>query len=150
MMRIALVTASLLLLSACGGGGSPEPVTDLDPAMGGTWIGTSTVTATGQSPQTAPGTLEVAVAGRNATITKVCPDGTGTMVATGSGHAAAWTGTLTCPPVAVSLCPNVVVTLTSANGSLSADGLTLTVVATGRASACGLTPGVTLGFMGGK
>jgi hypothetical protein len=150
MKKTTLTLAAVALLSACGGGSSPEPVSDLNPAMSGTWNGTYTVTATGQALQTAPGTLEVAVAGRTATITKVCPDGSGTLVATGSGNNAAWAGTLACPPVAVSLCPTVVVTLTSANGSLSADGQTMTVVAHGRASACGLNPDVTLGFMGGK
>ena len=151
-MKTAPIAAALLLLSACGGGGggTPEPLPDLNPAMGGTWTGTSTVTATGTPPTSVPGALEVAVAGRNATISRVCPDGSGAIVATGSANAAAWTGSLSCPPVSVSACASVVATLTSAHGSLSADGLALTVRALGSASGCGFTLPVQLDFVGAK
>lgn len=92
----------------------------------------------------------MAVAGRTATISKVCPDGTGSVAATGSDRGAAWGGSLACPAVAVGPCPSVVATLTSATGTLSADGLTLTVDALGSATGCFTTLGVTMRFVGAK
>jgi hypothetical protein len=50
----------------------------------------------------------------------------------------------------VSVCTTVVPTLTSATGSLSADGLTLTVRALGSASGCGFSSNVTVTFVGAK
>jgi hypothetical protein len=157
MKKTTLALTAVALLSACGGGGGGGggeapvvPAADLDPRLAGAWPGTLTVTPRGYASSSAPGTLEVAVAGRSATISKVCPDGSGSLVATGSDRAAAWSGSLACPPVAVGPCPSVVATLTSATGTLSADGLTLTVDALGTATGCFTTLGLTMSFVGAK
>lgn len=70
----------------------------------------------------------MAVAGRTATISKVCPDGTGSVAATGSDRGAAWGGSLACPAVAVGPCPSVVATLTSATGCFTTLGVTMRFV----------------------
>lgn len=145
-----LIIAAALALAGCGGSSSTEPLTDLNPAFSGTWNGNTLVTVPGFSTSSYASQLVIAASGRTATITKVCPDGTGTVVASGSGNTAAWSGSLACPPVPVSGCPLVTATLTSANGSLSADATTLTVQAAGTASGCSFTSNVTLGFVGTK
>jgi hypothetical protein len=149
MRTAALVSmVTVAALSACGGGSEPLP--DLNPALGGTWTGNTVVSIPGFPSSTYASQLELVVTGTTATISKVCPDGFGAVTATGSGNAAAWTGTLACPPVATAQCAAVTSTLKSANGTLSADGLTLTAVATGTAAGCGLTVGATLTFTGTK
>lgn len=150
MKTIPLVIAAALAISGCGGGSSTEPLPDLNPALSGTWNGNTLVSVPGFPSSSYPSQLVIAASGRTATITKVCPDGTGTVVASGSGNTAAWSGSLACPPVAVSGCPSVTATLTSASGSLSADATTLTVRAAGTASGCSFTSNVTLGFVGTK
>jgi hypothetical protein len=151
MTRNPLIIVAAVALAACGGSSnssSTGPLPDLDPAFGGTWNGMVTVTVPGVAPSSAPGQLMVATSGKTATITQVCPDGSGTVLATGSGDAAAWSGSLTCPPVAVSVCPAVTATLTSASATLGAGASTLTVLASGSASGCSYTSDVTLGFVG--
>jgi hypothetical protein len=145
-----LIIAAALALAGCGSSTTTEPLTDLNPAFGGTWNGNTLVSAQGLPSSSFPSQLVIVASGRTATITKVCPGGTGTVVASGSGNSAAWTGSLACPPVQVSACPAVTATLTSANGSLSADATTLTVQAAGTASGCSATSAVTLSFVGTK
>jgi hypothetical protein len=145
MMTKHVVMAVAVALAGCGG--TQAPPGDLDPALGGTWSGNTLVAVTGYT-STYPSQLVVETSGRTATISRICPDGSGAVVATGSGGAASWSGSLTCPPVAVSVCPAVTATLTSASGSLSADGTTLTALARGTASGCALTSAVALTFVG--
>jgi uncharacterized protein YceK len=146
-----LIIAAALALAGCGGSSTTtEPLTDLNPAFSGTWNGNTLVSVPGFPSSSFASQLVIVASGRTATITKLCPDGTGTLVASGSGSAAAWTGSLACPPVAVSGCSSVTASLTSANGSLSADATTLTVQAAGTASGCSFTSAVTLGFVGTK
>jgi hypothetical protein len=145
---VAMMGVAVAGLSACGGGSDPLP--DLNPAMGGTWTGNTVVSIPGFPGSSSPSQLQLEVAGTTATISRVCPDGAGVIVASGSGNAAAWTGTLACPPVATAQCAAVTSTLKSANGTLSADGVNLTAVATGTATGCGLTVGATLTFTGTK
>jgi hypothetical protein len=154
MRTTTLALTAVAMLSACGAGGGDPPVappaTNLDARLGGTWPGTLTITPQGYAASNALASLDVVVAGRTATISKICPDGTGTLAATGSDRAAAWSGSLACPPVAVGPCPSVVATLTSATGTLSADGLTLTVDALGSGTGCFTTLGFTMRFAGAK
>jgi hypothetical protein len=145
------IVAAAVAIAGCGGSSSTtEPPTDLNPAFTGTWNGNTLVSVPSYPSSSIPGQLVVTASGRTATITRVCPDGTDTVMATGSGHSVAWTGSLACPPVPVSLCPAVTATLTMASGLLSADGTTLTVEAAGTASGCSLSSPVTLGFVGTK
>lgn len=156
MKKTILALTASAFLSACGGGGdgapppAAPPATDLDTRMAGTWPGTLTITPQGFAATNTLASLDVVVAGRTATISRVCPDGTGTVNATGSDRAASWTGSLACPPVAVGPCPSVVATLTSATGTLSADGLSLTVDALGSGTGCFTTLGFTMRFTGAK
>lgn len=145
-----LIIAAALALAGCGGSSSTEPLTDLNPALSGTWNGNTLVSVPSFPTSSYPSQLVIAASGRTATITRVCPDGTGTVVASGSGNTAAWSGSLACPPVTVSTCTTVIPTLTSANGSLSADATTLTVQAAGTVSGCFFTSNVTLVFVGTK
>jgi len=152
VMRTRLLALAMgTTLAACGGsdsgggGGS-----SLNPAFGGTWTGVTTVTVTGLSPFTFPSTLGIAVSGSTATINNVCPDGSGTIVGQGSGNTVSWSGTLTCPPVAVAgVCPAVTATYTSATATLNDNG-TLTSAAAATASGCLLTSPATLTFTGSK
>jgi hypothetical protein len=145
------IVAAAVAIAGCGGGSTPEPATDLNPAFGGTWNGNTLLSVPNYPSSSIPGQRVVSASGRTATITRVCPDGTGTVVAAGSGHSVDWKGSLACPPVPVgNLCAAVTATLTSASGLLSADGTTLTVEAAGTASGCSLSSPVTLGFVGSK
>lgn len=146
MRTTPLVMAAALALTGCGGG--PEPQPELNPALGGTWTGNTLVSVPGIAASSYPSLLEIAVTGNTATISRLCPDGSGTVAASGSGNAAAWTGRLTCPPVAIPQCASVTAILSSASGSLSADGATLTALAGGTGSGCGYNLNVTLTFVG--
>jgi hypothetical protein len=158
MRKTTLALTAVAILSACGGGGDgvtpppAAPAADLDARLTGTWPGTLTITPpAGIAPSSAPATLQVTVVGRTATISQVCPSGTGTVAATGSDRSAAWSGSLVCPAVALpGLCASVVATLSSATGTLSADGLTLTVDAAGSGTGCFTTLNFTMRFVGAK
>lgn len=134
-----------LALCACGSSNG----NGLNAAFGKTWTGTTTYTISGQTPITGHGSLTITVSGNTATLTDVCPDGTGSVSTTGSGNSASWTGTLTCPPVQEAAGCSLTLTFTSATLSLSADGKTLNVQAAGTASGCNLnnTP-VAITFVG--
>ena len=152
MKQTILIIAAALALSACGGGGGAEapPAGDLNPAFGGTWTGNTVVTVPTFPSTTMPGTLDVVVSGRSATITRLCPDGSGSVVATGGGDTASWSGTLVCQPIPVGACPSVTATLTSATGTLGAGGTKLTVNGVGTVSGCAASLGATLVFTGAK
>jgi hypothetical protein len=156
MRKTTLALTAVALLTACGGsggGGEPAalPQADLDARLGGTWPGTLTITPQGYAASNALASLDVVVTGRTATLSRLCPDGTGSVAATGSDRSAAWSGSLVCPPVAVAgLCASVVATLSSATGTLSADGLTLTVDALGSGAGCSTRLGFTMRFVGAK
>jgi hypothetical protein len=153
MKTTPLIIAAARALAGCGGGSGgagTEPPADLNPAFSGTWNGNTLVSVPGFPSSSYPSQLVVDSSGKTATITKVCPDGSGTVAATGSGNAVAWTGSLTCPPVAISACPAVTATLTSASGSLSTDATSLTARALGTASGCSFTTSVALTFVGTK
>jgi hypothetical protein len=75
------------------------------------------------------GELTVAVDGDSAQIDDFCPDGGGTLSATGSGNSAAWQGRLACPSISVKGCSSVVLTFNFATATLN--DRTLTLVAAG-------------------
>ena len=134
----------LALACGCGGGGN------LDPALGGTWIGNGhfTVTTIGTGDQF-PVKLTVAVSGQDATISFVCFNDTGALTLHGSGPSANWEGTFTCPPVDFFAgCPAVVLTFQSVNVSLS--GSALLAHSVGIATGCGAAIVFSLDMTGTK
>ena len=138
-----------LTLAACGGSDSPTP--SLNSAFSGMWTGTTTLTAQGYTPLHYNGYMTVSASGQTATVTRICYDNSGAINASGSGNVAAWTGSLTCPPVSITgLCGSVAFTWTSAAASLSADGATLTAQASGTGTGCGSTLPPTMSFVAMK
>jgi len=129
---------------ACGGSSGGN----LNTAMNGTWAGPSTLTITGQSPQSFTGEVQVAVSGQNATFSAICLDGTGSVVAHGSGNSASWSGSYPCPAVQFTGCSSVVMTFQSASATLN--GSTMNSQGTGSAVGCGISTGFTIAINGTK
>jgi hypothetical protein len=75
------------------------------------------------------GEVTVAIDGDSAQIDDFCPEGGGTLSATGSGKSAAWQGQLACPAISVKGCSSVVLTFNFATATLNDS--TLTLVAAG-------------------
>jgi len=130
----------LLLCVACGGSptGSvpPPPPPPLDPGFGGTWVGPTSVVFEGNPPSSYIGRLDISVSRDRAVVLGVCPDGSGSVVAIGTGQHAQWDGQLRCPPIAFTACSAVVFTYFS--GILMLNGNTLTAQGLGSASGCGV------------
>jgi hypothetical protein len=140
-MRKAMMLA-FLALCACGSSNSNT----LNAAFGKTWTGTTTLTVPGQNPSNSAGQLTVTVSGNNATVTNICPDGSGSVTATGSGDSASWSGSLNCTLQAN--CGTVTLTYKSATLSLSSDSKTLTADASGTAAGCNLSTTFAAHFVG--
>jgi len=138
-----IIVLLIAVASACGGSGGGN----LDPALGGTWSGTATLTLAGQQPQQFAGDLSVTVSGQNATM-NVCLDGSGPITMHGSGGSASWQGSMACAPVQFTGC--AAVTMTFQSVSVSLNGSTLTAQSAGSLSGCGTTLGFTLGLTGTK
>ena len=140
-MRRALL---LLAVTACGSD-------KLDPAFAGLWTGSATMTM-GTSSFT-QNDVQVSIALPNETsltISPVCPGNTGIITATGKGDSISWSGSVTCPAVALTSCSSVVVTLQSGTATLSSDGKTLTAAASGTATGCSQTNAFSWQFVGTK
>ncbi len=147
----AAPAALLVALSLAACGGSDTPAAGLNPAFAGTWDGITAVTIPGVTPITYQGQLAISLSGNAAGVSRVCPDGSGSLTMTGTGNTASWTGSLVCAPIAVTCSgtPGTLnITLTSATGSLSADTTTLTAQGSGTATACGGSTTVTFSFVG--
>lgn len=133
-MRKAVLVAGAALLAAC----SNSPGEPLNTALAGTWSGPVTLTYnSGGDSASYTGHIVVAVSGNSASVADVCPYGSGTLTATGSGNSATWSGNLVCPTLAFpgGGCPSLVFTYQNATGTLN--GTTLTVVFTGTSAGCG-------------
>lgn len=143
MMKMFAVVFSLfvaVLGSACG----PEI---LEPRMEGSWWGFSTIARPGQPDADALQTVQVVVAGREARISAVCPNGDGDAVAVGLGESAKWTGSLACEPFQDFEC-QVVLTYNSLALSYSNDSLFLDGAGVG--VACATETPFTMSFLGGR
>ncbi len=153
MIRLLVAVAAALVLSACGsddgGAAAPAPVTPLNPAFSGTWTGTTTVSFPGVTPFSYSSLVVIAVSGQTATVSAICPDGSGSISAQGSGDSAQWRGSFTCPPLALDTCPAVTLTYQNASMTLNSNG-TLTANGSGVATGCGISSPVTLTFNGTK
>lgn len=127
-MKRAL-TLAFLVLCACGSSSD-----NLNSAIGKTWTGTTTFSVNGQSQGNSAGQLTVTVSGKTANVTNVCPDGSVTITARGSGNSATWSGIVMCTdPVS---CGTLTLTYNSATLNLSSDNKTLTADASGTVSGC--------------
>ncbi len=129
-MKRALLVVFAAALTACSSAAT------VNTAMAGTWFGTYTVTFAGQSPFSYTGQIIFSVAGDMLTATDVCPDNSGTLVATGSGNTATWTGTLVCPAHDVGGCPTLAYTFTSATATLDSAGTTMMTQGSGTYTGC--------------
>jgi hypothetical protein len=137
-MRKRASVAAVALLCACG----PSP---LDTALAGTWSVTSFVAiAGGNMVAYGQGELVIAVSGRTADVTNICPDYSGAMSATGSGDSAAWSGTLNCPATVITGCTSF--TITNVSGTARLLGSVLNVIAAGTGTGCGVTDQVYTAF----
>jgi hypothetical protein len=148
MMRHVSLGVVAVALFACGGGsggGGGDPG-GLDTAFRGLWVGTFTFD--GALTGSDSGQLAFSVAGNSAQIGYLCPDGTGTVTATGSGNTANWSGTLACAPTAGSSnCPAAVFTFSSLTSTLN--GASVNVLTQGNLSGCPSGNGpFTLSFTG--
>src|SRR5262249_15368486 len=95
-LRLAVLA---LFVVGIGWGCSGDSV---NPRFAKTWTGTATVTIPGASPLSYPSQLTITVSGDSATATNICPDGSGSVTAHGNGDTINWTGSVDCPPVALS------------------------------------------------
>jgi len=112
------LAAAGLLLAGCGVGAPGG----LDPDFVGTWVGGTSVSA-GNFRLGYPTSISVSVDGTSLSVGGICPDGSGTVSARGSGRSASWDGSLTCPLfVDFSDGCTLQVTFTSLSLTLSADG----------------------------
>jgi hypothetical protein len=148
MNRILLVLVVAATLNACGGS-SDDGEPPLNPALSGTWTGSTTVSFPGFAPFSYASYVVIAVSGQTATAAAVCPDGSGSIAIQGSGDTAEWHGAYSCAPVALGACSTVTLTYQSIVATLNGSG-TLSAVGSGVASGCGTSSAVTLTFSGSK
>ncbi len=140
---------TLAVLCACGGAASPDGGTANELAAGfaGTWGGPMVTRFAIGGELNLASVVYVTVSGGSASLSGVCPDGSGPMAVSGSGTSASFSGSLACPNVAISGCDDLNITYSQALLSLvSATNLELTV--TGVANGCGLTSEAVSTFSG--
>lgn len=157
-MKKLISVVFVVALSGCGQGveavapdGGTTTKTQSAPSalFAGTFTGPSTATITGLGTDSWAGTLVGSVAASSATFTKLCPDGGGSLVVSGSGTSLSWSGTLACNPVAFTGCSAVVFTFTAGTFTAKSDG-TLAVIGQGTGVGCGTTRTFSMTFNGSK
>jgi len=134
----------LAALTACGGSSGP----DYAAAFVGTWTGNASVTSNG-STQTSNGvSLRISSTGTNALqLADICEDLSGP-AATATSATTFTIGSRNCPPAPVTGCSAVTLAITSGNGVVSGNSLTLTLSAT--VTGCSLSFPAALVFTGTK
>jgi len=130
-------------LGACGNS-DPGDKAPLDAGFAGTWTGTTLISG-GRYASTS-GQLVTTVSGNSVEIANLCPSGSATVSASGSGNVASWSGYLVCPSTAFDAwnCSSEVFTYTSVTATL--DGAALIVVAKGAMGGCGEAGSLTMSF----
>jgi len=150
IQRVIPSAFAAAVLCACGNSGSP-----LNAAMAGNWQGpifiAGALDASSQEYQIMgelnfQGQIITTVNGNTLTVTEICPDETGNVTANGSGDEATWSGNYACPAVPVTDC--AAVTITYSKETVTLNGSTLTVNATGTVTGCGTSGLITVAFSG--
>lgn len=144
-MRTAIILGAMLV--ACGGS-QENGGAKIDPALAGTWNGTTTVTIAGLQPSSFASSVTISVAGSTATVENVCPHGPSSLTASGSGESIAWAGAYVCPDASFVDCARVTFTLLS--GSLTLGGGALSGSANATGAGCGVSRAATFAFQGTK
>ena len=121
----------------------------VDPAIQGEWLGSTTVTFVGYSPFAYQSRLIVTTDDSRVNVVGACPDGTGLLVATGSGRSADWSGGARCSPVRIEDCPSVALVYTGGHLEMT-DDRALYARGIGIANGCGISADVSMTFNGRK
>jgi hypothetical protein len=141
-----VVCVSVVLIG-CGGTLADPPTADLGLARawkGQMFVGTAPFDP---FPTAYDSDLHVSVSDYAVRVAGVCPDGTGTIVATGSGPKAEWSGALQCAPARVGQCAADVLTMHHIVFTLNGD--TLEADGQGVASGCGVDREILFAYSGG-
>lgn len=147
MDRLVACLAVALAFTGCGS--TDTPLAPLDPSFAKTWSGDYSMTCTGVGTVAYPGvTATFAVVGNDLTAWLACSDGSGrSVVATGSGKSATWTGAFSCPPSVMGACSSWVFSRSLVTYMLNDDG-TLTASGVGSLAGCGYNTDCTTSFTG--
>ena len=161
-MAKTAATIALNLLMACAGStmatSSDRP---LEANFDGNWRGSSSfATLTGRNAFYVLVPVTISVSGNTARVAGICPtsarrigQGQGgeqdSMVMTGVGAAAAWSGTLNCKKVDLLGCDAVAVTYSNATMTLTGVNQ-ISIVAQGKAQGCATSYRLVLTFVGSK
>lgn len=136
-MRLLFVLACMLL-SACAALAGAAP---FDANLAGTWDGPATLVLSDEEEVSYAHQLTIGVSGNTARLAGICPTrvelenaglfnmqpaslgsgseaGASALSAEGSGLTASWSGSLSCPQIAVHYCPALTVTFTDATVTL--------------------------------
>jgi len=144
-MRVFVGVLATLALIACVGTSSTTLIGDSDGStalnseFSGTWVGPVALVSRGRAPLSYTGEVVIAVSGTTAKISNLCSDGTGSVMANGSGDSISWSGNLSCP---MSGCSSGTQTFTSIQATLNGNMLSATGDAT--MSGCGQSYGATI------
>ena len=137
MHRLALVL--LLALAACGG---------VDPDFAGTWRGTVVYQIPGDVPLSAQGSFTLAADGDTLRASGICPNGSGSIEASGSGPEVTWTGDYRCAWPPGSACSTSVLMYNTITIILS--GATVVARGEGVLAGCGYVFPIRTTFTGRK
>jgi hypothetical protein len=153
MMRAAWATmaASAIVMSgftACGGNmRPPDPLPTPD---AGEWAGQFSFAMAGSAPRKYDGSITLAQNvsdSRSVDVSGLCPDGSGTVIASGFNGSYQWTGGFQCHnPTFVNICP-VTLRYTSVRVDVVGDSMTLHAEGKALSAACEMDVATTLNFV---
>lgn len=134
--------------TACGGTmRPPDPLPNKDT---GAWVGHFSFTMTGEAPRTYDGPVTLtqnATDPRSVDVTGLCPDGTGTITASGFDGTYTWDGAFECAnPTFLNMCP-ITLRYTSVRVTVIGDAMTLHADGKALSAACEKTVATTLDFV---
>jgi hypothetical protein len=127
------ILIAVLALAGCGGSDAPTR-------------GRTEIIFPGVAGIGFEGPLAIDTSGSNATVSGICPFGSGTVTMVGNGSSASWSGEFVCPPITIRDCAIVALTLTSLGRVTTNSDKTQTATGSGRGTACGTDSAVTFTF----